>query len=76
MTRSLQSVALIGLLAVSACGGRAANPIMAQQYGDERKGCPAIESELISIQQEISRLVPDTQGPELRLTGIHKDART
>ncbi len=47
-------------LTVSACGGRAANPVMAAQYGDQRKSCRALETEMIGIQQEIARLIPDT----------------
>jgi hypothetical protein len=51
---------LLTLSMLSACGGRAANPIMAQQYGDQRKSCAALETEMVGIQQEISRLVPDS----------------
>jgi hypothetical protein len=45
---------------LSACGGRAANPVMAQQYGDQSKSCEALKVEMIGIQQEIQRLVPET----------------
>lgn len=42
------------------CGGRAANPIMAQQFGDEKKSCKALEMEMAQIQQEIQLLTPKT----------------
>lgn len=51
---------LLTIIMLSACGGRTANPVMAQQYGDHRKSCKALETEMVGIQQEIARLVPDT----------------
>lgn len=54
------SLLLATSLTLSACGGRAANPIMTAQYGDQRKSCAALETEMVGIQQEIARLVPDT----------------
>jgi len=55
--------AVVGLVLttfVVSCGGRAANPVMIQQYGDDRKSCQAIERELAFIQNEIQRLAPKT----------------
>lgn len=40
------------------CAGRAANPVMIQQYGDDKKSCQALESEMAFIQGEIQRLIP------------------
>jgi len=54
------AILLATSLTISACGGRTPNPVMAQQYGDQRKGCAALETEMVGIQQEISRLVPDS----------------
>lgn len=51
---------LLTLSLISACGGRAANPIMTAQYGDQRKGCAALETEMMGIQQEIALLIPET----------------
>lgn len=59
MKKTVSLILTVSLL--SACGGRAANPVMAQQYGDQRKSCRALESEMVGIQQEIARLLPDTQ---------------
>lgn len=43
------------------CAGRAANPIMTHQYGDDKRSCKALEMELSQIEQEIQRLVPKTE---------------
>lgn len=43
------------------CGGRAANPVMVQQYGDNSKSCNALEHEMALIQQEIQLLIPKTE---------------
>ena len=53
-------VLLFAAIVVAGCGGRAANPVMVHQYGDERKSCKAIERELQFIEEEITRLVPKT----------------
>ncbi|MCA9396352.1 MAG: hypothetical protein KC649_04200 [Candidatus Omnitrophica bacterium] len=42
------------------CAGRAANPVMVHQYGDEQKSCSALEREMLFIQEEINRLIPQT----------------
>jgi len=46
---------------VVGCGGRAANPIMISQYGDHKKSCEALQVEMSQNQQEISRMIPDTE---------------
>ena len=46
---------------VIGCAGRAANPVMIQQYGDDKKTCQALEREMAFIQGEIQRLIPQTQ---------------
>lgn len=43
------------------CAGRAANPVMIQQYGDDKKTCQALEREMAFIQGEIQRLIPQTE---------------
>lgn len=43
------------------CAGRAVNPVMIQQYGDDKKSCQALEREMAFIQGEIQRLVPQTE---------------
>ena len=46
---------------VIGCAGRAANPVMIQQYGDDRRTCQALEREMVFIQDEIQRLIPQTE---------------
>jgi hypothetical protein len=46
---------------VIGCAGRAANPVMIQQYGDDKKTCQALEREMTFIQGEIQRLIPQTE---------------
>lgn len=43
------------------CAGRAANPVMVQQYGDNAKSCQGLEFEMAQIESEVQRLVPDTK---------------
>ena len=46
---------------LAGCAGRAANPVMVSQYGDQRKSCEAIQIEMSQNQQEISRMLPETE---------------
>ncbi len=52
---------LVLLTFVVGCGGRAANPVMIQQYGDDKKSCNSLEMELSQIENEIQQLMPKTQ---------------
>jgi len=57
-----QTTALFTVLCLlSACGGRAANPVMINQYGDNKKSCRALEMEMTNTQSEIQNLIPDTE---------------
>jgi hypothetical protein len=58
---SIKSALLIVILVLTGCAGRAANPVMIQQYGDDNKTCQALEREMIFIQDEIQRLIPETE---------------
>lgn len=51
----------IAAVALAGCAGRAANPIMVQQYGDNAKSCQALEHDMAFIESEVQRLVPDTE---------------
>lgn len=46
---------------LTACGGRAANPITVSQYGDEKKSCDSLEFEIKSTEGEIAKLLPKTE---------------
>lgn len=59
LQRTITSVVL-GVMVVG-CAGRAANPVMVHQYGDERKSCKALEREISFTEDEIRRLLPQTE---------------
>jgi hypothetical protein len=54
----------ISLLCISAiltgCAGRAANPVMVRQMGDNHKSCQMIQREISSIETNIQTLVPQS----------------
>jgi hypothetical protein len=50
-------IASIGLLG---CAGRAANPVLQDQVGDNQKSCDAIQTEMSGIQSQIQKLVPES----------------
>lgn len=54
-------VVLVITTHLAGCAGRAANPVMIQQYGDDKKSCQALEREMAFIQAEIQRLIPQTE---------------
>ena len=51
-------VALSALL--GGCAGRAANPVMVDQVGDNRKSCDSLETEMKTIQADVQKLLPET----------------
>jgi hypothetical protein len=54
------AILAVGLM-LTGCGGRAANPVLIQQYGDDRKSCESLEVEISQIEGEIQRLMPKTE---------------
>ncbi|MFT8276131.1 hypothetical protein ACMSSJ_11390 [Kerstersia gyiorum] len=54
-------VAAAAAVVLSGCAGRAANPVMVQQYGDNAKSCQGLEFEMAHIESEVQRLVPQTE---------------
>ena len=52
---------LVAVTLCVGCAGRAANPVMIQQYGDDKKSCQALEREMAFIQGEMQRLIPQTE---------------
>jgi len=67
------AIALPLILAIG-CAGRAANPVMVYQYGDEQRSCDALERELELIETELLDLLPQTEKADkntrLGVTGI------
>lgn len=58
-SNKLSKVVLL-MITVVGCAGRAANPVMVNQYGDEGKSCKALEKEILFTEEEIKRLMPAT----------------
>ncbi len=54
-------MSLMAALLVIGCAGRAAHPVMIQQYGDGKKSCQALERDMAFIQGEIQRLIPQSE---------------
>lgn len=57
------------LIALTACGGRNANPVARYQIGDEKRGCEGLKVEIAHNEQEIAKLVPyeDATGKNVAL---------
>ena len=68
----LTGAVLIALL--GGCGGKAPNPVVSYQPGDERRSCEGLKSEIATNEAEIATLVPyeDATGKNIALgvTGI------
>ncbi len=60
MRSIIANVLVISTLALTGCGGRAANPVMISQYGDANKSCAALELEMAQTQGSIQGLLPKT----------------
>lgn len=60
MSKPIICVVLSVALLLAGCGGRAANPVMINQYGDQTKSCAALELEMNQMQENIQRLMPKT----------------
>lgn len=56
----VNTLAVLSILLVTACGGRTASPVMIAQYGDQNKSCEALQFEMMNVQGEIQRLLPQT----------------
>jgi hypothetical protein len=67
-------VTFLAIFAVSGCAGRAANPIDVNQFGDDKKSCGAIITEIKTIENNVQRLVPktnkSTKNIALGITGL------
>jgi len=53
-------IAVLTILSLCGCAGRAANPVTVNQYGDSSKSCTALITEMQSIENQIALLLPKT----------------
>lgn len=54
----MKLLAVTSAVLVSACGGKAPNPVAQYQPGDEGRSCPGLKTEISSNEAEIARLLP------------------
>lgn len=59
MLKKTLAFMLIGLT-LTGCAGRSAHPVTVRQTGDEGKSCQTLQSELVQIENNIQRLIPET----------------
>ena len=60
MRSKILSVVVLLALVCSSCGGRTANPVMVQQYGDRDMSVESLEMQMAMIEQEIKHKLPQT----------------
>ena len=58
--KSVTALTCLSMLSLAACGGRTANPVMVSQYGDANKSCKALMFELQTVENEMRRLLPES----------------
>lgn len=58
MLKKVTALTLIALT-LAGCAGRSAHPITVNQLGDEGKSCQTLQSELVRIENNIQRLIPE-----------------
>lgn len=51
---------LLVCLGAYGCAGRTPNPVQTYQYGDEKRSCAGLRSELSNIDADIQRKLPDS----------------
>lgn len=51
---------LITSVALMGCAGRAANPVIQDQIGDNQKNCDTLQTEMAGIQTQIQALIPQS----------------
>jgi hypothetical protein len=60
--RKITSIFLISsLLVLTSCAGRTPNPVSSYQYGDEKKSCQRLKSEIANVESEIAILLPQSE---------------
>lgn len=54
------AVTIITAVILNGCAGRAANPVLVDQVGDNQKSCETLQTEMASIQSQIQKLIPES----------------
>ena len=58
--KKLIAITLITSITIIGCAGRAANPVLQDQVGDNQKSCDTLQTEMSGIQSQIQKLVPES----------------
>lgn len=58
--KKIIAISLITTITLLGCAGRASNPVMQDQIGDNKKSCQALETEMAGIQAQIQTLIPES----------------
>ena len=74
MSEASHITVVVALLIIMGCAGRPAHPVMVYQPGDATRSCDALERELELIEDDIFRLLPQTdkatKNTQLGVAGI------
>lgn len=57
---NLIAVILMASVGLLGCAGRAANPVLQDQPGDNQKSCDTLQVEMAGIQSQIQKLIPES----------------
>ena len=58
--KRILAVILIVSVGLLGCAGRAANPVLQDQVGDNQKSCDTLQTEMAGIQSQIQKLTPES----------------
>lgn len=58
--KKITACILITSIAIVGCAGRAANPVLLDQVGDNQKSCETLQTEMAGIQSQIQKLIPES----------------
>lgn len=58
--KKILAATLIASVSLLGCAGRAANPVLQDQVGDNQKSCETLQTEMAGIQSQIQKLVPES----------------
>lgn len=58
--KKILAATLIASVSLLGCAGRAANPVLLDQVGDNQKSCDTLQVEMAGIQSQIQKLVPES----------------
>ena len=58
--RTITYLLIVGILFITACAGKQANPIPVYLPGDENRSCKGLQAEIAQLDADMARLAPET----------------